>query len=163
MNNGLSKVLFGAFILCGCVNAANAETVIIQQAPAVVPEYTTTVTRRTISVPTVNEIVVPSRVSRTFETSTITSENRLPDYLRRITLMKEQVDLGIAKGWLSAAQADLYKSRLVSLSSMQDDLSAHAFNQALANELERQLTALNIDITDSMKAYSIGGIQEVFH
>ncbi|MBY0357536.1 MAG: hypothetical protein K2W82_05995 [Candidatus Obscuribacterales bacterium] len=163
MNKGLPKVLVGAFMLCGCVNAANAETVIIRQAPAVVPEYTTTVTRQTTVVPTVNEVIVPSRVSRTIESSTITAENRLPDYLRRITLMKEQVDLGIAKGWLSAGQADLYKSRLVTLSSMQDDLSAHAFNQVLANELERQLTALNIDITDSMKAYSIGGVQEVFH
>lgn len=33
MNKGLPKVLVGAFMLCGCVNAANAETVIIRQAP----------------------------------------------------------------------------------------------------------------------------------
>lgn len=164
----------GTCLLLGMnVNASKAEdTVILQESLPVVPS--TTVIKKTVSTPAVTRIIqtapaVPAVVPmplvesrRSVETTTIIDKNKTPEFFKRITLMKEQVDLGLTKGWISTAQGDSFKSKLINLSSMEDDLRAHGFRQPLSDSLEQQITSLNIEITDALKnTTSVGTIPGV--
>lgn len=146
----------GAALYVSIVGAGAEDTVIMKQSPSIVPEVTT-ITKKTVVAPSiiqtdVTPALTPSvTVRRTESSSSVVQSNPLPEYERRLTLMKEQIDLGLSKGWLSAAQADGFKTRLVDLTGMKDNLKSQAFDSILSDSIEKQLTALNIEISDALK------------
>lgn len=161
VKNIVRTLVSGAALCLGIAGAMAEDTVIIQQSPSVSPEVTT-ITKRTVVTPVVEEVIqtesIPvvappiTTIRRSVQSSSsVVQSNPLPDYERRLTLMKEQLDLGLTKGWLSAAQADSFKSRLVDLTGMKDRLKSQSFDSVLSDSIEKQLTALNIEISDALK------------
>jgi hypothetical protein len=135
-----------------------------QPAPTVVEE------RSVISTPTLVEqqVVVPSepdmvmKRSLTFGTrkpavTTQSSEVTLqsgpaPVFHRRIQNMKEQVELGLSKGYLSASSANAFTSRLGDLTSEADSVLAEGTPKDLSDRLEKRLTGINIEISNAMSS-----------
>jgi hypothetical protein len=72
-------------------------------------------------------------------------------YRQRIKDMGEQLDNGIAKGWISSGKGEQLKKELSDVDAMETDVSAKGFEKEPTNVLEKKVTALNEHITNAMK------------
>ena len=127
------------------------EQVVIPSSPAYVerqvfvPSEPETIMKRTMTVGTRKPAV-----SSTTTTDINMQSAPAPTFARRIELMKEQVDLGLSKGLMSASAANSFRSRLNSLDSEATTVSLAGTPKSLSDSLEQKLTGLNIEIADSM-------------
>ncbi|PWT98457.1 MAG: hypothetical protein C5B53_06675 [Candidatus Melainabacteria bacterium] len=83
----------------------------------------------------------------------ITSEltpNLDAKYKQRISDMKDQLDKGVSKGWISGAKADGFKQELSDVDALETDISAKGFPKEPTNDLEKKVTLLNQRITSAM-------------
>lgn len=127
------------------------EQVVIPSTPAYVerqvfvPSEPETIMKRTMTVGTRKPAV-----SSTTSTDISLQSGPAATFARRIELMKEQVNLGLSKGLMSASAADSFRTRLNSLDSESVTVSLAGTPKSLSDSLEQKLTGLNIEIADSM-------------
>lgn len=126
------------------------EPVVIPSSPTVVerqvivPSEPETIMRRTMTVGTRKPAVSSTTTDISLQSAPA------PTFARRIELMKEQVDLGLSKGLMSASAADSFRARLNSLDAEAASVSLAGTPKPLSDSLEQKLTGLNIEIADSM-------------
>lgn len=104
---------------------------------------------KTVQTQTIAPASVPSAAAVQTET-TVNVERRLATQ-NRLTLLKEQIDLGVSKGWLSSSQADGFRSKADELASMSQRSKDQPDDRSLADDVEHQMNALNIAVTSAMK------------
>jgi hypothetical protein len=133
---------------------ATAQVFEIRTKPAVVQPFVRvmpnthvyTVPQKFISVPastvTRSVLVVPGN-SPKVTTTISTTLTKLPDFAKRLANMKDQINLGANRGWLTAGelgQLNIEHDRLANL------LRSHeigGLNKAEIDDLEKQLTLFN--------------------
>jgi hypothetical protein len=125
------------------------------------------------SVTTIKQVVTPdvesSRlllvptgpISSSSSVTTITETARLgkENFARRLSLMKDQLDNGISRGWINSDDAIALSAEYGSLLGQLDQLSAQGYSSEAGNSLERQLNKFNIDLSQRMSTASAGLIQ----
>ena len=83
----------------------------------------------------------------------------IENFDRRLSLMKDQLDLGLSRGWIGPGDAAMFDSRYANLKSQIDLARSQGLTYALGNSLERQLNQFNIDLSQRMSTASAGIIQ----
>ncbi|PWT99972.1 MAG: hypothetical protein C5B53_04735 [Candidatus Melainabacteria bacterium] len=83
----------------------------------------------------------------------------IENFGQRLSLMKDQLDLGISRGWIGSADAAAFDSRYANLKSQIDLARSQGLTYELGNSLERQLNQFNIDLSQRMSTASAGLIQ----
>ena len=83
----------------------------------------------------------------------------IENFVRRLSLMKDQLDLGLSRGWIGPGDAAMFDSRYANLKSQIDLARSQGLTYALGNSLERQLNQFNIDLSQRMSTASAGIIQ----
>lgn len=82
------------------------------------------------------------------------SKHFAPSYAKRITAIKEQVDLGVSKGWISSERAESLKGEAGRIMVSVDAIGTKDPTQAEADELDRSITKLNTDVHQAMQGGS---------
>lgn len=82
------------------------------------------------------------------------SKHFAPSYEKRITAIKEQVDLGVSKGWISSERAESLKGEAGRIMVSVDAIGKKDPTQAEADELDRSITKLNTDVYQAMQGGS---------
>jgi hypothetical protein len=90
---------------------------------------------------------IPARADEI--TSTITP-NLEAKYRQRIKDMREQLDNGLSKGWISSAKGEQLKQELSDVDTLETGVSSQGFPKEPTNDLEKKVTALNEHITSAM-------------
>lgn len=114
----------------------------------VVPSQPETIMKRSVTIGTREK---PNSVQSTQVT---TQTAPAPVFQKRIQNMKEQVDLGVSKGYLSRSNAESFRMRLDSLNSEADSVVAEGTPKDLSDRLEKRLTGINIEISNAMNPES---------
>src|SRR4051812_48002227 len=70
-------------------------------------------------------------------------------YKQRFDTYSEQIDMGLAKGWLTAAQADTFKTRLAELRSVESAASHGGYPDADIAKLDKMTTKFNEDLSSA--------------
>lgn len=73
------------------------------------------------------------------------------NFARRLQLMGEQIDLGTQQGMLSSVQAAELMNRQARLQNLLSTVRAQAYAKPAADDLERQVNGLNIDLHHAME------------
>jgi hypothetical protein len=84
------------------------------------------------------------------EDSSSLATNLDAKYKQRIHDMREQLDNGVAKGWISSAKAAQFKQELSDADAMETDVSSKGFPKESTDVLEKKVTLLNENITGAM-------------
>ncbi|HEY9786337.1 MAG TPA: hypothetical protein V6D17_13100 [Candidatus Obscuribacterales bacterium] len=130
------------------------QTVIITR-PGVVSDVVqppeVTETRRTTIIP----LTAPATTTTTEWTSL--KMGPFPSFKTRISRMKEWVEEGAAKGFLTAAQAEQFRSDVAALEGFDATVAKTPMDRAKTDQMERLLNSLNIRMADAMKGFSIAG------
>ncbi len=116
----------------------------------------------------IREVTVESKMSRPQAALQIIEESATygigaPDFERRISDLNGWIEMGISKGWLSAASAAQFKSEATRLN---DFLSSHMLpngqlSESANNMLEKQLNVLSADLSSTMSgAGQVAGLQQ---
>jgi hypothetical protein len=113
----------------------------ITPQPTILPQTGTTVTKT---------VETYSHTAQTTDPTTA-GHDEVASLKLRLDRMKEQIDLGLQKEWLSQSDANTFKSKADQLTTRVDDLSRQDYTQDKANEIEQQVNALNVSITSSMR------------
>lgn len=116
--------------------------VYVTPSSQVVKEETTTTTVKKTALP--SSEVVSSEVDITLGPK--------PAFQKRLNLMKEQVNLGLSRGWLTSGQASSFHSRLDSLLVYADAVDLAVTARNMPDSIEAQANTLNIEITNAMKS-----------
>src|SRR5271170_3672772 len=66
-----------------------------------------------------------------------------PKYRERLSNLKDQIDLGVSKGWLTPDQADQFRKEHERISALEADVRSKGYQKADVANLEQQVTALN--------------------
>lgn len=82
------------------------------------------------------------------------SKHFAPSYEKRITAIKEQVDLGVSKGWISSERAESLKGEAGRIMVSVDAIGKKDPTQAEADEIDRSITKLNSDVYQAMQGGS---------
>lgn len=82
------------------------------------------------------------------------SKHFAPTYEKRINAIKEQVDLGVSKGWISSERAESLKGEASRIMVSVDATGKKDPTQAEADELDRSITKLNSDVYQAMQGSS---------
>lgn len=117
----------------------------------------------------IREVTVESKMTRPQAAQQIVVESATygigaPDFERRISDLSAWVDMGLAKGWLTAASAAQFKAEATRLA---DFLSSHTLpngqlSTSANNMLEKQLNVLSADLSSTMSgAGQVAGLQQV--
>ena len=83
----------------------------------------------------------------------------IENFSRRLSLMKEQLDNGILRGWISPGEAAALNDRYAHLKAQVDFATRNGLTYEMGNSLERGLNQFNIDLSDQMSTASAGIIQ----
>lgn len=116
----------------------------------------------------IQQVTVESKMSRPraiqkFTELTASYAIGKPDFERRIADLNAWVDMGLSRGWLSAASAATFKSEA---SRLNDFLTSHTLpngelSTSANNMLEKQLNILSADLSSTMSgAGSVAGLQQ---
>jgi hypothetical protein len=70
-----------------------------------------------------------------------------PKYKERLATYAEQVDMGLAKGWLTAAEGVQFKSQLERLNQLEETVRAAGYPKDQLDNLEKEVTRFNMDLT----------------
>jgi hypothetical protein len=68
-------------------------------------------------------------------------------YGQRLKDWSEQIDTGLAKGWLSPPDAQKFRDRIASLRALNDSVNAKGYPKADLDDMEKQFTQFNIDLS----------------
>ncbi|MBX3077579.1 hypothetical protein KF728_00865 [Candidatus Obscuribacterales bacterium] len=82
-----------------------------------------------------------------------------PVFHTRIQNMKDQVNLGLSKGYMSASDASAFGARLEDLKSEADSVVAEGTPKYLSDRLEKRLTGINIEISNAMTPEGRSSVQ----
>lgn len=163
------------------------ERQVVTPAQVVIPTETssTVVEKRVIVPPATSTVVAPAVVEQrvvapaepdvlmkrsvTFGTTkplvkTTTSAATLescaaPVFHTRIQNMKDQINLGLSKGYMSASDASAFAARLEDLKSEADSVVAEGTPKYLSDKLEKRLTGINIEISNAMTPEGRSSVQ----
>lgn len=69
-----------------------------------------------------------------------------PKYRERLKTYSEQIEMGVAKGWLTSEEGQHFKKEHARLDALEAEVSSHGFPKAELDNLERQFTQFNIDL-----------------
>lgn len=109
----------------------------------------------TVIVPTPEPVVEEQTVTVTTTPSTETiflnAAARKPLFNIRIKNLKQQVDKGIANGWLTPAQAAEFQARADALMRQADEQLVAEADPSLSDPIERGVNQLNIDVSSAMQ------------
>lgn len=72
-------------------------------------------------------------------------------YKERLRNWREQLELGLSRGFLQASDADKYKAWLDQLTAQDADLSAKGYPKAETDDMEQKFNAFNVDFTNAMQ------------
>jgi hypothetical protein len=70
-----------------------------------------------------------------------------PKYKERLATYAEQVDMGLAKGWLTAAEGVQFKNQLERLNQLEETVRAAGYPKDQLDNLEKEVTRFNMDLT----------------
>jgi hypothetical protein len=84
------------------------------------------------------------------EESSSLAPNLEAKYRQRLSDMKEQLDNGLSKGWITSTKGDQLKQELSDVDAMETDVSGKGFPKGPTDILEKKVTALNEHITGAM-------------
>jgi len=90
--------------------------------------------------------------------STTSISSRLdshPNYGARIQLLRQQLDKGIANGWIKTDQASQLSTRLNDIQNQEAQTRAAGYLKVDLDSLEKALTGFNIDLSHSMEEHSM--------
>lgn len=76
-----------------------------------------------------------------------------PAFGKRITLIKEQIDLAVSKSWISSDQASTLRGEATRLEGLDSRLTQTS-PASETDEIDRGITKLNADLQDAMKSGS---------
>ncbi len=114
------KTVLPAMIISFGTSAALADETITRIETTALPSYgnSSETTVRTVTTPDltpVKEMIVsPAPTVIHTETSTVEESNGLgrPTYIKRAALLREQLNNGVAKGWINSTDAEIFNNRL---------------------------------------------------
>jgi hypothetical protein len=84
-----------------------------------------------------------------------------PNFASRLNHMREQIELGLSRGWITQSEADYLLGKYSYLITQEANLFTPLYTIEKANELERELNLLNIAITDKMQHVQTAGTDTV--
>ena len=84
------------------------------------------------------------------------SNKFVPNYKKRIETYKQQIALGLSKGWLSAADGDKYTQELARLTELETAVCAKNYLKPDLDDLDRQFTKFNMEFTNAGQKKSLG-------
>ncbi|QQR57347.1 MAG: hypothetical protein IPG59_20590 [Candidatus Melainabacteria bacterium] len=70
-------------------------------------------------------------------------------YKERIKTYEDQIQMGLKRGWLSSADAEIFSSRLLKLKEMEASVSANGYPKAELDTLEQEITKFNKEFSDA--------------
>jgi len=70
-----------------------------------------------------------------------------PKYKERIGTYEEQIQMGITKGWLTAAEVEHFKTRLEGMRQQEAAAAAKGWVKADVDAIDKVFTGFNIDLT----------------
>lgn len=70
-------------------------------------------------------------------------------YKQRFDTYSEQIEMGVTKGWLTAAQAETFKTRLAELRSVESAASHSGYPDADIAKLDKLTTKFNEDLSSA--------------
>lgn len=70
-----------------------------------------------------------------------------PKYKERIRTYKDQIQMGLTKGWLTQAQADQFSAELVRLGELDAKCEKEGYVQPGVDDLDKQFTKFNMDFS----------------
>jgi len=70
-------------------------------------------------------------------------------YKQRFDNYSEQIEMGVTKGWLTAAQADAFKTRLAELRSVESAAGHSGYPDADVAKLDKMTTKFNEDLSSA--------------
>jgi len=76
-------------------------------------------------------------------------EKMAAQYKVRLDNSKEQIDLGLTKGWLKPAKAEELKKELAAAYALESDVKAKGYPKDATVELEKAVTLLNQHVTSA--------------
>jgi hypothetical protein len=91
------------------------------------------------------------------ETTFLSASERKPMFNIRINNLKQQVDKGVANGWLTSAQAAEFQARADALMSQADAQLVADADPSVSDPIERGVNQLNIDVSGAMKFHPMIG------
>jgi hypothetical protein len=72
-----------------------------------------------------------------------------PKYKQRLKNYAEQIEMGMTRGWLSPEQGTHFKTELERLTKLEATVSAAGYPKEQLDDLEKQVTQFNIDLTSA--------------
>ncbi len=72
-----------------------------------------------------------------------------PKYKQRIGTYSEQIEMGLNKGWLTAAEGAEFKRRLDEMKTMEAAAAANGWAKADVDKVEKVFTTFNIDLSNA--------------
>ena len=143
LSSAVPSLLITAFLFAGGMAFADSVT-----TTTIMPGVTDVIVTPPDQVVTSEKMmIVPAPSSSTTTVSksveTINSGLGLPKFDTRIQHLREQLNKGIANGWISSSDAVSFSNRLNDLGAVQ--------NTASSEILEKQLNQLNIDLSNRMQ------------
>lgn len=81
----------------------------------------------------------------------IIMENIAAHIKQRLDDSRDQIEMGLAKGWITQAKADELKKELAKAYEMESDVRSKDYPKEPLANLERTLTLLNQHVTDAFK------------
>jgi hypothetical protein len=82
--------------------------------------------------------------------TTTLDKDELASLSQRLQAMRDQIDMGAQKQWLTASDADALRTKADALTTQTDDLRT-TYNKDQAEEVEKQANELNVAISGAMK------------
>ncbi len=70
-----------------------------------------------------------------------------PKYKERIKTYKDQIQMGLTKGWLTQAQADQFSAELVRLGELDAKCEKEGYVQPGVDDLDKQFTKFNMEFS----------------
>ncbi|MFN8659956.1 MAG: hypothetical protein U0105_26710 [Candidatus Obscuribacterales bacterium] len=70
-----------------------------------------------------------------------------PKYKERIRTYKDQIQMGLTKGWLTQAQADQFSAELVRLGELDAKCEKEGYVQPGVDDLDKQFTKFNMEFS----------------
>lgn len=70
-----------------------------------------------------------------------------PKYKERIKTYREQIQMGLTKGWLTQAQGDHFSSELNRLAELEEKVAQTNYAQPGLDDVEKQFTTFNIEFS----------------
>jgi small-conductance mechanosensitive channel len=74
----------------------------------------------------------------------------VPKFQQRLNNLKEQLERGITKGWLTTEQAERFKQQHEKAAALEADVRAKGYPKDAVDNLEKEVTALNDTLSQAL-------------